>query len=314
MPKWRDGETTRGHNGPLVRVAALSAAGIHLRDGASGSGSFSALMSMARQSARYSPHIIVFPEYTTIGWPAPKPNEIRKSAEPVPGNGPFYRQYVALARESNAVVCGWLVEKGRGGVLYNTSFLIAADGTLKGKYRKVHLSASESGVWGMRPGNAIPVYNLGCISVGICICLDMSFPEVCRTILVKGGELVLHPAATGNRRDICAVRCKENILPMVASVYRQKSYAFDTFGAPAGRYMPEGFLICDTYPRNKTIVPTAGIFRDARATMLALRRPRAYTALAARSLKGAWDGVFTDKEGASINGKKLREKFPYGFV
>ena len=47
--------------------------------------------------------------------------------------------------------------------------------------------------------------------------------------LLQGAELILHPTVANDRRDICAVRCKENALPMVISVYQNSSYCFNTW-------------------------------------------------------------------------------------
>jgi predicted amidohydrolase len=214
-----------------VRVVALSAGTDHFKDGNPGpEENFAHLMRHAEASIAEKPDIIVFPEFAMIGWPYLSAEEVHKLSEPIPDGDYYYRQYVELAKKSGAVVCGWIAERETDDVLHNSSCLIGPDGDLIGTYRKTHPTASEEGSWLMAPGNEIPVFDLGFVKVGIAICWDMYFPEVCRAILVQGADMILHPTIGNDRRDVCPVRCKENGLPMVVSIFKDASYAIDVRG------------------------------------------------------------------------------------
>ena len=215
-------------SGQRVRVVALSVGQEHFAQGNPGpEANFARLLEFAEASIPQQPDIICFPEFAITGCPYLSPEEVRAEGEPVPGDGPYYRQYAALARNSKAVVCGWMVEKETDEIYHNTSFLVAPDGAFIGQYRKVHPTPGEEGRWGFVPGDDIPVFDLGFVKLGIAICWDMSFPEVCRSIMLRGADLILHPTVGNDRRDMCPVRCKENGLPMVISVFTDSSYALD---------------------------------------------------------------------------------------
>jgi len=301
------------NSGPRVRVVALSAGPSHFRDGNPGTeANVSRLVSFAQQSRAEAPDLIVFPEMATVGWPFPSAEEVRRNAEQIPGAGSCYQRYVELARVCHAVVCGWLIEKDSDGCCYNTSFLVARDGAFIGKYRKIHPTAAEAGQWGTRPGTEIPVFDLGFVKVGICVCLDMSFPEVCRSILLRGGELILHPTLANDRRDTCPVRCKENILPMVVAVFQDSSYALDAFGGiVADLHGDGGALVCDMYPHAGNRLEKYGFLRDPRATILALRRPEAYGPITDPTLVARWRDVFETREGRPLTEQELRAVFPH---
>lgn len=170
-------------NNKKIRVIALSAGNDHSRDGNPGAeANFDLMMQLAEDSVQHNPDIICFPEFAMIGWPYLSAEEVHEMAEPIPGDGYYYNRYVALAKNSGAVVCGWGVEKTAEDVFHNASCLIGPDGNLIGIYRKTHPTASEEGAWFMAPGKEIPVFDLGFVKVGIAICWDMSFPEVCRAV------------------------------------------------------------------------------------------------------------------------------------
>src|ERR1700722_4523590 len=65
-------------------------------------------------------------------------------AEPIPGPrepipGPSTEKLAAAARETSAVVVGSIFEKRTAGVYHNTAVVFDADGTLRGRYRKMHI-------------------------------------------------------------------------------------------------------------------------------------------------------------------------------
>ena len=77
-----------------------------------------------------------------------------------------------------------------GDKCYNTTVLIGRDGKIIGKYRKVHLPASEH--WHTAAGCEYPVYETDIGRIGFSICHDIAFPEHCRIMAINGADIILH--------------------------------------------------------------------------------------------------------------------------
>jgi len=295
-----------------TRVVALSAGTEHYSQGNPGpDANLDHLIRLAEASASENPDIICFPEFAVTGWPYPSPEGVRATGESVPGNGPRYRRYVDLARRTGAAVCGWLAEKESETIYHNTSFLVAPDGTFTGKYRKVHPTPGEEGQWWFQPGDEIPVFDLGFCRVGIAICWDMDFPEVCRSLLLRGADLILHPTVANDRRDICPVRCKENHLPMVVSIFQDSSYAIDADGQiVADLKGTGGYLVCDLDLQSVQYRTKYGLFNDPRKMLMARRCPKAYDALVDEGKTVQWREVFRTMSHEPLTDEELKGEFP----
>src|SRR5690606_34871905 len=63
--------------------------------------------------------------------------------------------------------------------LYNVGYLCGRDGSVE-SYEKLHITPDEARVWGMTGGEKLQVYDTDCGKVGILICYDAEFPELCR--------------------------------------------------------------------------------------------------------------------------------------
>jgi N-carbamoylputrescine amidase len=85
------------------------------------------------------------------------------------------------------------------GVFYNTAFVIDADGTYLGKYRKHHIPQVK-GFWEkfyFRPGNlGYPIFHTAVGPIGVYICYDRHFPEGWRALGLAGARIVFNPSAT----------------------------------------------------------------------------------------------------------------------
>jgi len=76
--------------------------------------------------------------------------------------------------------------------LYNTAVLVGPDGPL-GRYRKLHLFKDEKDIF--QPGNlGLPVFDCGSAKIGMLVCFDWIFPEAWRVLMLKGAEIICHPA------------------------------------------------------------------------------------------------------------------------
>lgn len=129
--------------------------------------------------------VICFPEYLTTGYVK---EGFAKLAEPIPGPG--LKQLQSAAAEHGVYVVASMAERS-GGELYNAAILVGPDGNLA-KYRKVHLFADESSHF--RGGDGYHVADTEFGKVGLMVCYDAIFPEVARTLCLKGAEVIFVPA------------------------------------------------------------------------------------------------------------------------
>ncbi|NHI83985.1 MAG: acyltransferase [Candidatus Thorarchaeota archaeon] len=121
-----------------------------------------------------------------------------KYAEPIPG--PLSNRMCELAKENNFVLVAPMYEEGSVGVYYNTAIVIDSDGSLLGKFRKMHIPHLDPGFWEkfyFRPGNlGYPIFDTSIAKVGVYLCYDRHFPEGARALGLNGAEIVFNPSAT----------------------------------------------------------------------------------------------------------------------
>jgi N-carbamoylputrescine amidase len=105
----------------------------------------------------------------------------------------------ALARELKMVLVVPVFEEEQPGVYYNTAFVVDADGTYLGKYRKTHIPQVHGFLekYYFRPGNlGYPVFQTAVGTIGVYICYDRHFPEGWRALGLAGARIVFNPSAT----------------------------------------------------------------------------------------------------------------------
>jgi formamidase len=133
-----------------------------------------------------------------------------KNAEPIPG--PLTERLCSLARQTGQwLVPGSMYEK-EGDSLYNTAIVISPQGEIVAKYRKMFPWLPYEG--GTTPGDQFCVFEIpGVGRFGLCICYDMWFPEVARTLAWMGAEVILQPTLTPTSdRELELIMCRANAL------------------------------------------------------------------------------------------------------
>lgn len=142
--------------------------------------------------------IICFPELAVHGYNKSMKNEL---AENIPG--PITERISFLAKSNNITVLTGMMEKSKNGNVHISQIICTNSGKTY-VYRKTHLGLSEQTEF--CPGNKISVYNTDNVCLGIQICWETHFPEICTIQSLKGAEVIFTPFASpdkaGNRRDI----------------------------------------------------------------------------------------------------------------
>jgi N-carbamoylputrescine amidase len=114
--------------------------------------------------------------------------------------GPASDHYASLARENNVVLVTSLFERRAAGLYHNTALVFDTDGSLAGRYRKMHIPDDPAyyekfyftpGDLGFEPIQT----SLG--KLGVLVCWDQWYPEAARMMALKGAELLIYPTAIG---------------------------------------------------------------------------------------------------------------------
>lgn len=124
--------------------------------------------------------------------------ELCSLAEPIPG--PSTEFYGSLAKELGVVIVTSLFERRAAGLYHNTAVVMEKDGTVAGKYRKMHIPDDPAyyekfyftpGDLGFHPIDT----SVG--RLGVQVCWDQWYPEGARLMALQGAELLIYPTAIG---------------------------------------------------------------------------------------------------------------------
>ncbi len=119
-------------------------------------------------------------------------------ALPIPGEATEF--YSSLARELGVVIVTSLFEKRAPGLYHNTAVVFEKDGTVAGKYRKMHIPDDPAyyekfyftpGDLGFKPIDT----SVG--KLGVLVCWDQWYPEAARLMALHGAEILIYPTAIG---------------------------------------------------------------------------------------------------------------------
>lgn len=119
-------------------------------------------------------------------------------AEEIPG--PSTERFGALARELGIVMVTSLFEKRAAGLYHNTAVVLDRDGTVAGKYRKMHIP-DDPGFYEkfyFTPGDlGFTPIDTSVGRLGVLVCWDQWYPEAARLMALAGAELLIYPTAIG---------------------------------------------------------------------------------------------------------------------
>lgn len=271
-----------------------------------------ALAAGIRRAAAEGAQLVCLQELTLsryFGTDPGGPAEAGVEPEPLPG-GPTYQFAARMAKETGVHVHASLYERadGEDGLGFNTAIVVAPDGELIARTRKLHipLTAGYHEDRYFRPGpgdeDPFPVLALGDAHLGLPTCWDQWFPEVARAYSLQGADVLIYPTAIGSEPD----HPDFDTQPLWEQVIRGNAIANGVFMVTANRIGVEPPLrfygssfICDPYgrklvqaPRDEPAVLLADLDLDQRHDWLELfpflktRRPDAYGRLAEASSEG----------------------------
>lgn len=130
--------------------------------------------------------------------------ELFDLAEPIPG--PSTEFYGKLAKDLGVVIVTSLFERRAPGLYHNTAVVIEKDGSIAGKYRKMHIPDDPAyyekfyftpGDLGFRPIQT----SVG--KLGVLVCWDQWYPEAARLMALNGADLLIYPTAIGGVGTDC---------------------------------------------------------------------------------------------------------------
>ena len=158
--------------------------------------------------------LVIFPELSLTGYVVR--DQIYELAETIPG--PATKKIEDIARKTGVhIIFGMpeLSEKAKA-TIFNTAVFVGPKGFI-GKYRKMYLpthSVFEEKRY-FRPGYQTAAFTTALGSIGLCICYDLFFPEVCRLTRLKGAQLIVSISASPAVRKsffevLTAARALEN--------------------------------------------------------------------------------------------------------
>jgi len=225
----------------------------------------------------------------------------------LPDHRSLLAEFKEVSRDAGAAVALPFAEVVESGACYNSLALIDKSGKVRASYRKIHIPDSE----GYRedlyfePGNlGYVVARLGDVKIGLGICWDQWFPEVSRTLALKGAELLIYPSAIGSE----LVRPDFDSRPQWELVMRAQAVMNRVFVAAVNRVGQEekirfygGSFVADPWgkvvrrastsrPETLSVELDLSQIRDARSFFgfLDTRQPRTYGGLtkARRSMHG----------------------------
>ena len=152
-----------------------------------------------RDAARQGAELVVLQElHNSLYFCQVERTDLFDLAEPVPG--PSTAFYGELARELGVVIVTSLFERRAPGLCHNTAVVIERDGSIAGRYRKMHIPDDPAyyekfyftpGDLGFRPVQT----SVGCL--GVQVCWDQWYPEGARLMALRGADLLIYPTAIG---------------------------------------------------------------------------------------------------------------------
>lgn len=165
----------------------------------------------------------------------------------------------------------------KDGAVWNTVLIFDRTGSLRQIYQKTHLTGEECHIF--TPGNKLCVQDADFGRFGVAVCWDMQFPEVARTLALRGAKLVICPT-WGWEADLYGrARAYENGIFVAAAMAVPAWGAIESPRTPSSVVSPDGQILACGPSELSSLVPCVLDPDQAngyRADRLEKRRPELY--------------------------------------
>ena len=152
-----------------------------------------------REAAREGAELVVLQElHNGLYFCQTEDTSMFDLAETIPG--PSTETFGALAKELGIVLVLSLFEKRAPGLYHNTAVVLEKDGTIAGKYRKMHIPDDPAYYekFYFTPGDlGFEPIDTSVGRLGVLVCWDQWYPEAARLMALKGAEILIYPTAIG---------------------------------------------------------------------------------------------------------------------
>ncbi|MFX1476081.1 MAG: carbon-nitrogen family hydrolase [Promethearchaeota archaeon] len=197
------------------------------------------VIQVIHEAKRLQADILVLPELFTTGYFLEKASELAEKQDGYSIN--LLRDLAS--RFHIFLVAGSLLER-RGKQIYNTCRLIGKDGRIVGSYDKIHLFPPFSEDKYLTPGTTLPIFKTDLGVLGVAICFDIRFPELTRSLVLRGAQVIFVPAEFPAERisiwaTLLRARAIENQV-FVVGCNRVGSDGNHSFGGRSAIIDPEG--------------------------------------------------------------------------
>jgi N-carbamoylputrescine amidase len=183
----------RGNSRPF-RIAL-----IQMRCSTDADDNLSRACSMLREASRRGAQVSCLPELFRTQYFCQAEEAARFDlAEPIPG--PSTEALAAVAKETGMVVVGSIFERRSAGLYHNTAVVLDSDGSLRGRYRKMHIPDDPLYYekYYFTPGDlGFKTFDTSFARVGTLVCWDQWYPEAARLTALKGADVLFYPTAIG---------------------------------------------------------------------------------------------------------------------
>ncbi len=159
----------------------------------------SRLQQKIRQLADEGAKLIVMQElHNGLYFCQTEDTDVFDQAETIPG--PSTDLFCKLAKELDVVILLSLFEKRAAGLYHNTAVVIEKDGSIAGKYRKMHIPDDPAYYekFYFTPGDlGFEPIETSVGRLGVLVCWDQWYPEAARLMALAGAEVLIYPTAIG---------------------------------------------------------------------------------------------------------------------
>ena len=183
----------------MAAPARFSIGLVQMRMGSDPAANLDRAVSHIREAARRGARVVCLPElFRTPYFCQREDAALFDLAEPIPG--PTSDALAKIARELGVVVVASLFERRAAGVYHNTAVVLDADGTERGRYRKMHIPDDPLYYekFYFTPGDlGFRAFDTSVGKLGTLVCWDQWYPEAARLTALAGADVLFYPTAIG---------------------------------------------------------------------------------------------------------------------